>query len=850
MQINKVKVYELAKELKVDALKLVDTAQKIGLATVKTSMQALSTEEIKAIKEHFRKQKSSGLKKTPQTVVVATTRVEKKAGTVIRRKLKSDAEVSEPVQETVAEVSAPIQEQEVTSEVVAAEEGVILASDAEALPEAEVTVVAPVVEEKVEEKKGRRLVRSIIKKVGTEEHLASKIGPKMQARTTPKPTPKPATTTQKDASGLDTGPKKIKSVEVSGPEAEKESKRRLLERQDTVFKSHDYLKRELIHSTKKKKAINRPALKTQITTKSDRKRIIEMGEKISVNELAHTMGIKAAQVISKLMNLGVTATINQTIDFDTASLCAAEFQYEIKQKVFKEEEFKSQIDLSPEKLVARAPIVTIMGHVDHGKTSLLDYIRKSNVAQGEAGGITQHIGAYVVSTPKGKITFLDTPGHEAFTAMRARGSKVTDIVVLVVSAVDGVMPQTLESVSHAKAAKVPIIVAVNKTDLPDANPDRIKQTLAGHELNPEEWGGDTLYVNVSAKTGKGVDKLLESIVLQAELLELKANIETLARSIVIESRLDKHKGPLATLLIQHGKLEVGNTIVCGNDFGKVKALADSFGKKINEALPSEPVEVLGFSSVPNVGDEAFVVSDEKTAKDYVSGKLEKQKLSEVVAPKMTLDEMMAIGADTRDELRVILKSDVLGSLEALKETLLKIPQEKVKLKLLHTAPGGITESDVMLAKASSAIILGFNIRPDIKAQKMAESEKITIRTYTIIYDLLEDLKKSLEGLVAVEVKEKVIGRALVRDIFSIPKIGTIAGSAVIDGKVQRGCFLRLLRDNRIIYEGKISSLKRFKEDVKEVTQGYECGIGLENFNDLKQGDQFEAFIKEESRGSL
>ena len=422
--------------------------------------------------------------------------------------------------------------------------------------------------------------------------------------------------------------------------------------------------------------------------------------------------------------------------------------------------------------------------------------------------------------------------------------------MLVVSGVDGVMPQTLESVAHAKAAGVSIIVAVNKTDMPEANPDRVKQTLAGHGLNPEEWGGDTIYVNVSAKTGKGVDSLLESILLQAELLELKANYETAGRAFVIESRLDKNRGALATVLVQHGKLSISDLVVCGTVSGKIRAMSDSFGRKVSTALPSEAVEVLGLSGVPNVGDELNGVEDEKRANDILEGRVQKVRpQGDGAKPKMTLEEIMAKTGEEK-ELRIILKSDVQGSTEALREALGKLPQEKVRLKVLHSGTGGITESDVMLAAASQAFILGFNVRPELKAIKLSEGEKVEIRTFNIIYDLLEDAKNLLAGMLDSVVKEKVIGRAEVRNVFHIARVGTIAGSAVLDGKVIRGCFLRLLRDSRVIFEGKISSLKRFKDDVKEVMSGYECGIGIENFNDVKLGDQFEAFVKEESKGVL
>jgi translation initiation factor IF-2 len=890
---TKLKVYELAKELSMDGQHLVDLAQRLGI-DVKNTMSVLGTEEVRTIREHHRKNKT--LTKSAAPAAPAKPQVtEKRVGTTVIRRRSAKA-VAEPTPEVVesavteapieteekaSEVSAPVEEpskietaaniemgspaQEVslteeTSAAVVETETVSVVENAPAKEEKTVTAAKPVVE--VVAPKAKRFFPSIIKKVATEEYLGAKVGPKIEkVKKEVKPAPAakgvPGKTgavgqTQTTLVGVS---KRVKEVDFASPasEAAKEAgKRRLLERQNTVFKSADFLKRELVHSTKKKKAaVSRPALKTQITTPSEHKRVVEMGDTISVGEFAKQVSQKAGSIIGKLMNMGVTASINESIDHDTAVLVAQELGYEVKQKVFKEEEFIPKFGGEEGELKPRGPVVTIMGHVDHGKTSLLDAIRKTKVAAGEAGGITQHVGAYTVTLPKGKITFVDTPGHEAFTAMRARGAKVTDLVILVVSAVDGVMPQTLESINHSKAANVPIIVAINKSDLPDGNPDRIKQTLAGHGLSPEEWGGDTIYVPVSAKTGKGIDTLLESILLQAEMMELKANFDCPARGVVIESRLDKNRGAVASVLVQHGKLKVGNHLVTGTCYGKIKAMTSSEGAKVTEALPGEPVEVLGLPAVPAVGDEFFVMEDEKSAKALVDARSLKSKQQALDSkPRLSLEEMMNAPAGPDKELRIILKADVAGSTEALKEAFNKFSSEKVKLKVLHTGTGGVTESDVMLAAASEAVILGFNIRPDIKAQRLAEQEKVQIKTYSIIYDLLEDIKKLAEGLLSAEVKERVIGRAEVRSVFNIPKIGAIAGSAVIDGKVTRGCFLRLLRDNRVVYEGKLSSLKRFKEDVKEVATGFECGIGLENFNDLKLGDQFEAFLKEEVKSTL
>jgi translation initiation factor IF-2 len=891
---TKIKVYELAKELGQDSQSLVDVVQRLGI-NVKNTMSSLGSEEVRTVREHYRVQRSLSKASSTQAAVVARAGVtEKRVGATVirRRKRPGEEEKPEPVEvqaePEVAEVdeaaldSAPIE----SAEIAVAEEE---AQAAEELPEDEVVEVsapepeAPAVIEEVQAappeapvdkklKKGirevvapppeakRRFFPSIIKKVSTESYLGEKVGPKVERKVRPPAAPttaKPGAPRPAGSAGADTGSiglKRVKEIELAPVDPTKDAnKRRTSQRQDSVFRSTDYLKRELIHATKKRKGvISRPALKTQLTKMAEHKRVVDMEERITVGDIAKAMSVKSGQVITKLMNLGVTATINETIDFDTASLLAQEFGYEVRSQVFKEEDFLPTAEIDETSLKPRPPVVTIMGHVDHGKTSLLDYIRKAKVAAGEAGGITQHVSAYRVDLPQGSITFVDTPGHEAFTAMRARGAKVTDIVVIVVSGVDGVMPQTQESVAHSKAAGVPIIVAVNKIDLPDANPDKVKQTLAGMELNPEEWGGDTIYINVSAKTGKGVDQLLESILLQSEMLQLKASFDMPAKGTVIESRLEKSTGPIATVLVQQGTLKHGDIAVCGTAYGKVRAMTSTLGKKLTEATPGMPVELLGLGEVPSVGDEFQVVESERDARELVDARVDKARAkASVTKKKMTLEEMLAGGSKSGEkELRLILKTDVQGSTEALREALSKFPVDKVSLKVLHAATGGITESDVMLASASKAAVLGFNVRPDVKALKLSEREGIQVKTYNIIYDLVEDAKKMLEGLLDSEVKEKVIGRAEVRELFTVPKIGTIAGSSVIDGKVIRGCYLRLLRDSRIVYEGKISSLRRFKDDVKEVTSGYECGIGLENFSDIRPGDQFEAFLKEERRGTL
>ncbi len=573
-------------------------------------------------------------------------------------------------------------------------------------------------------------------------------------------------------------------------------------------------------------------------------REVEIPESISVGELAQRMSIKANEVIKLMMGLGTMVTINQIIDQETAAVVVEEMGHTAK---FLNEDAAEQEVIQAAKsdaeAITRAPVVTIMGHVDHGKTSLLDFIRRSTVADGEAGGITQHIGAYNVETDKGKITFLDTPGHAAFTAMRARGAKVTDIVILVVAADDGVMPQTEEAVKHSKAAGVPLIIAVNKIDKEDANPDQIKQELSKFEVIPEDWGGDTQFVHVSAKTGEGVDTLLDSILLQSELLELKAVSEGAATGSVIESRLDKGRGPVATLLVQNGLLNKGDIILSGHEFGRVRAMMDENGKEIESAGPSIPVEVLGLSGIPNAGDEMIVVPDEKKAREiamFRQGKYRESKLAKQQASKLD-DFMSQMGEGETASLNLLIKADVQGSSEALAESLQKLSNEEVKVSIINSGVGGITESDVNLAMASDGFVIGFNVRADASARKIVDEEGIELRYYSIIYDVIDDIKAAISGLLSPEIREQIVGIAEVRDVFRSPKFGDIAGCMVSSGYVKRSNPIRVLRDNVVIYEGELESLRRFKDDVNEVKAGMECGIGVKNYNDVKAGDQIEVF---------
>ena len=567
-------------------------------------------------------------------------------------------------------------------------------------------------------------------------------------------------------------------------------------------------------------------------------------ETITVGDLAHKMSVKAAEVIKTMMKMGSMVTINQVLDQDTAMIVVSEMGHQAKPaKLDDPEAFLVESAGAEEaKLESRPPVVTVMGHVDHGKTSLLDAIRKARVAVGEAGGITQHIGAYHVETPKGVITFLDTPGHEAFTAMRARGSQITDIVVLVVAADDGVMPQTIEAVNHAKAAKVPIVVAVNKIDKPEANPQRVKQELLTQEVVAEEFGGEVQFVEVSAKTGQGLDKLLEAIHLQSEVLELKAPVNAPAKGVVIESRLDKGRGPVATLLVKSGTLRKGDVVLAGAVFGRVRAMNDENGKAVNDAGPSIPVEIQGLQDVARAGDDVIVLNDERKAREialFRQGKFRDVKLAKQQAAKLeNVFDQLAEGAKT---LALIIKADVQGSYEGLAHALTKLSTDEVKVNIVHTGVGGITESDINLALASKAVVIGFNTRADAAARKLAENSGVDIRYYNIIYDAVDDVKAAISGMLAPERRESILGTVEVRNVFKISKVGTVAGCMVTDGLVRRGASVRLIRGGVVIHTGELDSLKRFKEDVREVKQGFECGLSLKNFNDVQVGDQLEVF---------
>jgi translation initiation factor IF-2 len=633
---------------------------------------------------------------------------------------------------------------------------------------------------------------------------------------------------------------------VAGPSA----KEREAEIAISSFNPVEFRKREMVFQPKKKKgSLDRAALKTQLTTAKASKRVLKVNNAMKLSDMAQEMGIKAPQLTKAFMKSGVMANMNTVLDFDTIALVLPELGWEAQNTYKTADSMATDTafgNLDAER-IPRPPVVTVMGHVDHGKTSLLDAIRKTDVVKGEAGGITQHIGAYSVKLEDGHmVTFLDTPGHEAFTAMRARGANATDIAVIVVAADDGMMPQTAEAINHAKAAGVPIIVAVNKIDKPGANVERIKQQLTELEIVPEEWGGTTIFCEVSAIKKTGIKELLENIRLVAELQDLKANPERSGTGIVIEAKVDKGRGPVATLLVKDGTVKVGQYIVAGTIKGRVRSLTNDRGERVQEALPGTPVEVLGLESAPGAGDRFDIVKDEDMANQVSETRAEQAKAVTGPAAKMSLEEIFSkVTRGDVKEMAIVLKADVQGSLEAINGMIQKLANKEVKTRVIHSAVGGVNESDVLLANTAKGIVIGFNVRPDSGAQAQAKRLGVDVRTYTIVYELVDDLKKAMTGMLTPDVVEKVMGRAEVRNVFTVPKAGAIAGSFIVDGKIQRSNMARLVRGGKIVYEGKISSLKRFKDDAKEVASGFECGIGIENFNDVKVGDVIEAFVKEE-----
>ncbi len=690
---------------------------------------------------------------------------------------------------------------------------------------------------------------------------SSKTKEKAEKKTTAHKTKSAAVDTKKSSSAKkSSGSKKTAAVKkVTDTKKTEEQiaieKQKLLEEQKRLEeekrKAEEEARRKFEEEERKRKAEEEARKKAEEErrraeeeAKKPKLPTITINELITVKDLAEKMNLKVGDILRKLMALGTLATINQRLDTDTAILLANEFGFDAKLSSLYEEENITEESKEDDKanLQPRSPIVTIMGHVDHGKTSLLDAIRHSNVIAGEAGGITQHIGAYRVKTSTGEITFLDTPGHEAFTAMRSRGAQATDIVILVVSAADGVMPQTIEAINHAKAANVPIIVAVNKIDLPTANPEKIRQEISNYGLLPEEWGGDTIMVDISAKQKMNIDSLLELVQLKAEMMELKANPNKHAEGIVIEAKLDPKRGAVATVLVQSGTLHVGDNLVVGTTFGKVRAMIDEYGKRFDKAIPSMPVEILGLNEPPQAGDKFIVLEHESQVREIANARKEKAK-ADALRPKQHVS-LLDLNAGKAKHLKIILKTDVQGSLGALCDALERMSNSEINLEIIHKGAGSITESDVVLAAASDALIVGFNIRPDAAVEKLAETEGVSINVYRIIYDLIADIKAAMEGLLDPDTQEKITGKAIVKQVFKLSSAGTVAGCTVTEGKAQRNVKVRLLRDNVIIFEGNTSAIKRFKDDVKEVDKGYECGISLENFSDIKVSDVMEFFTIE------
>lgn len=849
----KVRVHELARDLNMTNKLLLEKLNDMDIE-VKSHMSSLDDDVIAKVKESL-----FGTKKE----TIEETRIKP---TVIRRRRKKAKVVPPETAEAQPEEAAAPQEAETPAEKI---EEPVAADEA---AEEEKTAKEPVAEEKATAKKAAKPKKKVVKKEPSAKIIKLPVKPvekpakkkKAPAKKAEAPVeklsarkkafaPEPLPETETVPAG---GRKKKRKKKGEEPDADRKFlKKKISFRKKAVIEGEDlyspgYRPRKQRKMGKGKKSA--PGQKTQITVAKPIKRRIKIDEAIVLSELAKRMGIKSSEIIKAMMTMGSMATVNQTIDFDTAVLIASEFDYEVERASFEEETLLKQEVDDPEKLVPRPPVVTIMGHVDHGKTSLLDVIRKSRISESEAGGITQHIGAYHVATDKGQIAFLDTPGHEAFTAMRARGAQVTDIVVLVVAADDGVMPQTIEAINHAKAADVPIIVAINKIDKQNAEPEKVQRELAEIGLTPEDWGGETIYVKVSAKQAEGIDELLEMILLQAEVLELKANPDKLAAGHVVEAKIDPGRGAVATVLVREGTLRAGDPVVCGLHYGRIRAMLDDRSTQTESAGPSIPVEIVGLSGVPMAGDEMLALKDEKNAKQVSEHRQQKQRSKELAqSSRMSLDKLFERMQEGEvKDLNLIIKADVHGSIEALNDSLTKLSNDEVKVNVVHSATGTIAESDVSLATVSNAIIIGFNVRPSPKVQSMAADEKVDMRFYDVIYDVIKDMKNAMVGLMASTFEERILGSAEVREVFQIPKIGNIAGCYVTDGKIERGQNLRLLRDGVVVYQGKNSSLRRFKDDVKEVQAGYECGIGIENFNDIKVGDAIECYYLEEIRPEI
>ncbi len=849
--MSKIRVSELAEELNIEIKEFLQKLKEKGYS-VKAPSSTLSEEEVAKIREEFGKKPEIIIIKREEKREIEKAFVEEERPK--RRKLIVKRRAEEVLEETPIEVKpeeiSPL-EVSPSLETFEKEEKLTIKTEEEIKlpPEREIT--------------------EIPEEFKSEKRVVTEFKPRREKGIKPKPFKEEIKIPQPEEIEVPTEKEEPKKKKKERFEEEKKKPKRKVpkrtreEREEfEFFESEEEIslfeplpeELEKVEKVEKPKGLpKKEKISERPPTLPPKERKIKIYESIQVGELAKLMGVKAGELIKKALQLGMPLTINQSIDADTAAILADEFGYQVEKGTIEEELLLQYIPPSPEELKPRPPVVTVMGHVDHGKTTLLDAIRKTDVASREAGGITQHIGAYTVTLDDGrKITFIDTPGHEAFTSMRARGAQVTDIVILVVAADDGVMDQTKEAIEHARAAGVPIVVAINKIDKPNANPERVKSQLAELGLVPEEWGGDTLMANISARNRIGIEELLELVLLQAEMLELKAAYERPARGRVIESRLDKGKGPVATVIIQEGTLREGDPFVCGLTYGKVRAMFDSYGNRIKEATPSTPVEILGFEELPSAGDDFIVMDDEEKARRIAEYRQRKARQAEAAQiAKISLENIFEkLKEGELKELKIVLKADTQGTLEALKSSLEKLSTEKVKVSVIRAGIGAITESDVMLASASDAIVIGFNVKPSSQAKELAKNEGVDVRFYDVIYHVLEDIKKAMTGLLEPKFEEVITGLAEVRATFKIPKVGIVAGCYVKEGVINRNSQVRVIRDGVVIYTGKIASLKRFKEDVKEVPSGYECGIKIENFNDVKEGDLIEAFEVREIKPEL
>jgi len=856
------RVRELSAELGISNKELIQLLRDEDIQ-VKSHMSGLTEEEVETVRSRMRdtsESKASNDKLTASGVIVRRRKRARKPEA--EKQTPQDTAPQETVQPRKPSEAPPAQDVETPAEEPSPEEEPVeLQTEGTAEAESEAEAEGAEEEEAPEAKGKAKRKRKPRKKKEAPPSVTVISRPETPVEPAPKTaqasTPSQEAVQEEKAKEADKKKKKKdkRTVDVSGLYEESEARKNKVDwkkKKTTEVKDKTGGKTARGRKRRVQEAAPQEAQATTQPLKAT-KRKIRMEEAIRVSDLAHEMGIKAQEIIKALLNLGVMATINQSLDVDTATLVAAEFGYEIEKVGFSEDEFiLPQKEDLPEEQLHRSPVVTIMGHVDHGKTSLLDAIRKSKIASGEAGGITQHIGAYYVQTEGGSIVFLDTPGHEAFTEMRSRGAQVTDLVILIVAADDGVMDQTKEAISHSKAAQVPIIVAVNKIDKDNADSERVKRELAEQGLVPEEWGGDTMYAYISAKQRIGLDELLESVLLQAEVLELKANPNKRARGHIVEAKLDKGRGPVGTVLIQQGTIHTGDPFVCGLFHGKVRALFNDLGKKIDQAGPATPVEIQGFEGVPNAGDEFVAVENDKVAKRISETRQTKHRERELAKEtKVTLESFFAAKAEEEAKvLNLILKADVQGSLEAIQDSVQKLATPEVKVDLIHGGIGAITESDVKLAAASSAVIIGFNVRPTAKVKDLAEEEGVDIRFYNVIYQLVNDVKEAMAGMLAPVTREVYLGQAEVRDTFNVPKFGTIAGCFILDGKLKRNAMVRLLREGVVITTSRLNSLKRFKDDVKEVSKDYECGASLENYNDIKIGDIIEAFEEVQEKATL